>query len=114
MHNSHKIIPITDEESLKKENIDINSALIEYNQIYQKTNNLIEKVKNEVNEINTVFDRVVHRTSKNFKICLKIWKLSFVAAAFFKTCDVTFSKLFVHVSAAAQKKNPNLTKKLKN
>ena len=66
MHNSHKILPITDEESLKKENIDINSALIEYNQIFQKTNNLIEKIKNEINEINILFEKTINELTNSY------------------------------------------------
>ena len=58
-HNDHKIIPISDEESLKKENIDINSSIKEYNDIFQKTTNLKENIEKEINQINILFEKTI-------------------------------------------------------
>ena len=66
MHTSHKILPITDEESLEKENIDINSATTEYDQIFQKTNNLKEKIENEINEINVLFEKTINELKNSY------------------------------------------------
>ena len=66
MHNSHKLVSITDEESLKKENIDINLVATQYNNIFQKTINLKEKIENEINEINILFDKTINELTKSY------------------------------------------------
>ena len=51
LHDAHTILPISDEEALKKENIDINTSTKEYNDILQKTIDLKDKIEKEINEI---------------------------------------------------------------
>ena len=48
LHNNHKLIPIDDEESLKKENITIENSIIEFNEHYEKINILKNKTENEM------------------------------------------------------------------
>ena len=67
LHKGHKVIPIEDEESLKKENISINDYIKEFDSGAKKVSNLKEKIENEINKINTSFDKVEKDTSKYFE-----------------------------------------------
>ena len=40
MHKNHKLIPINDEESLKKENIKIEDSIDEFNEYFEKICNI--------------------------------------------------------------------------
>ena len=64
LHNGHKIIPINDEESLKKENIMINDYIKEFDLNAQKVINIKEKIDKEIEEINISFDKVKKETTK--------------------------------------------------
>jgi len=52
LHKGHKVIPITDEETIKKENLDINNSTKELEENTQKITNLKDKIENEIKEIN--------------------------------------------------------------
>ena len=55
-HNGHKLISIEDEESLKKENINLDSSINELNEMIQTIINLKNKIENEINQINKLYD----------------------------------------------------------
>ena len=67
LHKGHKVLPIEDEESLKKENISINDYIKEFDSGAKKVSNLKEKIENEINKINTSFDKVEKDTTKYFE-----------------------------------------------
>ena len=67
LHKGHKVIPIEDEEFLKKENISINNYIKEFDSGAKKVSNLKEKIENEIHNINTSFDKVEKETSKFFE-----------------------------------------------
>ena len=67
-HNGHKVIPIEDEETLKKENISINDYIKEFDIIAQNIINIKNKIENEINNINITYDKIDKETSKSFEL----------------------------------------------
>jgi len=49
LHKGHKVIPITDEEAIKKENLDLNNSTKEFEENSKKVGNLKSKIENEIN-----------------------------------------------------------------
>ena len=68
LHNDHKMIPIDDEETLKKEKITINDFIKDFDFGFQNINNLKEKIENEIKEINFAYDKVNDEASKFFEL----------------------------------------------
>ena len=56
LHNNHKLIKISDKELLEKENIKIESTINEFNEISKKSIELKEKIENEINKINKLYE----------------------------------------------------------
>jgi len=54
-HKGHKVIPITDEETIKKESITINK---EFEENSKKVINLKDKIENEIIEIDKLYEKV--------------------------------------------------------
>ena len=52
MHNGHKVIEIKDEETLKKENININDYIKEFDESAKNVMNIKDKIENEIQKIN--------------------------------------------------------------
>ena len=50
-HNGHKVIPIEDEETLKKENVSINDYIKEFDINAQNIINIKNKIEKEINNI---------------------------------------------------------------
>jgi len=48
LHKGHKVIPLTDEETIKKENININNSTKEFEENIQKVGNLKDKIENQI------------------------------------------------------------------
>ena len=67
-HKGHKVIPIEDEETLKKENISINDYVKEFDINAQNVINIKNKIENEINNMNISYDRVDKETSKSFEL----------------------------------------------
>ena len=67
-HNGHKVIPIEDGETLKKENISINDYIKEFDINAQNVINIKNKIENEINNINISYDKVDKETSKSFEL----------------------------------------------
>ena len=55
LHQNHKILEISDIESLKKENITIESSSKEFNEIINQTTNLKNKIEQEIDKINNYY-----------------------------------------------------------
>ena len=68
LHNDHKMIPIDDEETLKKEKITINDFIKDFDLGFQNINNLKEKIENEIKEINFAYDKINDEASKFFEL----------------------------------------------
>ena len=54
LHTGHKLIRTKDEESLKKENITIDSFTKDFNEINKNVNKLKDKIEKEIQEIKNV------------------------------------------------------------
>jgi DNA repair exonuclease SbcCD ATPase subunit len=67
-HQNHKILEITDEESLKKENISIENSNQEYDVNIKKLTNLKNAIEYEMTEIDKAYEKVDKETTKSFEI----------------------------------------------
>ena len=68
MHKDHKVVPIEDEELLKKENININDYIKEFNEAANNVINIKEKIENEIKKINELYEKVDKEITKSFKL----------------------------------------------
>lgn len=68
LHNGHKLIPIDDEESLKKLNINLDSSINELNKMNKEILNFKEKIESEINKIDKLYDKILNEISKKFQI----------------------------------------------
>ena len=68
MHWDHKLIRLSDIESLKKENITIDSVTKDFNEISEKTINLKNKIENEINKINELYEKILNDLTQSFLI----------------------------------------------
>ena len=68
LHNGHKLVPIDDEESLKKLNINLDSSINELNEMMKKIVNFNEKIKNEITKIDNLYDKIFNEISHKYKI----------------------------------------------
>ena len=67
-HKNHKLLEIFDEESLKKENLDLELSSKGFNEILQKVINLKDKIEKEINKINELYDKINIEVTKSFEI----------------------------------------------
>ena len=65
-HKNHKIIELSDIESLRKENITIESATSDFNEISQKVIDLRNKIENEINKINELYENTINELTKSY------------------------------------------------
>ena len=66
MHYCHKVLSINDEESLKKENIEIESSAKEFNDNINKVKNIKNKIEKEIIAIDKLFEKVKEETTNSF------------------------------------------------
>ena len=66
-HSNHKILDISDIESIKKENIDINVSTEENIEIIENILKLKDKIEKEINNINQLYDETINDLTKSFK-----------------------------------------------
>ena len=66
-HKNHKLIPINDEELLKKENISIEDFIDELNKYFEKINKLKEKTENEMIKLDNLFYKSSKDLAKSFE-----------------------------------------------
>ena len=64
LHKGHKVIPIIDEETIKKENININKKFEENS---QKVTNLKNKIEKEIIEIDKLYEKIENEIIEYFK-----------------------------------------------
>ena len=67
LHKGHKVIPISEEEAIKKENININTSTKDFKENKQKVENLKNKINNEIIEIDKSYKKVEKEIIENFK-----------------------------------------------
>ena len=68
MHKNHKIIEVSDVESLEKENINLEESTKNFDNLLEKINLLQTKVEEEINKINNLFEKVNEDLTKSFKL----------------------------------------------
>ena len=68
MHNGHKIIPIEEEETLKKEKFNINDYIKEFNESAKNIVNINKKIENEIKNINESYEKMKIETKKSFEL----------------------------------------------
>ena len=66
-HKGHKLISIEDNESLRKENFDLDSSMNECNEYTKKIKNLEKKIENEIEEINNVYEKIYKEINKAYE-----------------------------------------------
>jgi len=62
------VIEITDDESLKKENITIETSKNDFDKYFEKINSLKEAIENEIDKINNLYDKIFKEVTKSFQI----------------------------------------------
>ena len=67
LHNNHKVIPINNEELLKKENISIEYSTKQYNEINQKLIKIKDNIEEEIIEIDKLYDKIYDDITKSFQ-----------------------------------------------
>ena len=68
LHDGHKLLEISDIDSLEKENITIDASSKDLDDKIQKIIKLKNKIEEEINKINSLYDKVNDDLSKSFKI----------------------------------------------
>ena len=66
-HDGHKLIFLNDEESLRKENITIESSANDYNKNNTSLTDLKKKIEQEITKINTLYDNTNDKIVKFFE-----------------------------------------------
>ena len=68
LHKGHKVIQIKDEELLKKENINIQDYIKDFDISGKNVFNLKEKIENEITKINELYEKIEKETTKSFEL----------------------------------------------
>ena len=68
LHQNHKVLPINDEEALRKENISIENSLNEFLENIDKLNILEKKIENEMLELDKLYINIDEEITKSFKL----------------------------------------------
>ena len=68
LHKDHKVIQIKDEETLKKENININDYIKDFDESAKKVTNIKDKIENEIKNINESYEKMNKATTKGFEL----------------------------------------------
>ena len=66
LNNNHKVILITDENSLQKENITLDIYTKDFNSLIDITIILKNKIEKEMKEINNLYEKVNNEVTKSF------------------------------------------------
>ena len=66
LYNNHKVLLISDELQLKRENITIESFTTELNTLVEKTISLKNKIEKEILEINNLYEKVDNEVTKTY------------------------------------------------
>ena len=66
-HEGHKLISINDEESLKKENLTLNSISTDFDKTNEEVLNLSKEVEEEINKINKLYESTYKKVNDFFE-----------------------------------------------
>ena len=66
LYDNHKVLLITDEESLQKENITIDSFTKEFDKNVEKVKELKDKIEKEIKEIDTLYEKVNSEVTNSY------------------------------------------------
>ena len=67
LHKNHKIIEIFDEDSLKKENITLETSTKNFDDLLQNVSLLKEKIEKEITKINNLFEKANEDLKKSYQ-----------------------------------------------
>jgi len=67
MHDNHRVLKISDEENLKKENISIEESINNFSDDMTKCNELKSKIEKEINNINLLYEKTIEELTKSYK-----------------------------------------------
>ena len=62
------MIPIEDEETLKKENINIQDYINEFDESAKNVNKIKDKIENKIKKINELYEKMDKETTKSFEL----------------------------------------------
>ncbi len=68
LHNGYKVLAITDEEALQKENITIDNSTKQFDENTEKINELKIKIEKEITQIDTLYEKVNNETTKSYEL----------------------------------------------
>ena len=68
LHPDHKVIEITDDESLKKENITIETSKGDFDTFFDKVNSLKNSIESEINKLNNLYEKIFLEVTKSFEL----------------------------------------------
>ena len=63
----HNIIEISDEETIKKENFNLESYVNDFNEYFNRTNSLKQEIEKEMERINKIYDEANNEITKIYK-----------------------------------------------
>ena len=66
IYNNHKVILITDEQSLQKENLTLESFTKEFNINVEKSKQLKEKIEGEITKINNLYENIDTKVTNSY------------------------------------------------
>ena len=66
LHQDHKLIKLSDIESLSKVNIKIESVTNDFHEMSQKLIDLNNKIKTEINKINNLYENTINHITKSY------------------------------------------------
>ena len=67
LHQNHKILKVSDEEGLKKENLSAEILMNDFDKIVEKGKELKNKIEKEINDINKLYDKTINDITKTYK-----------------------------------------------
>ena len=67
MHKNHKIIEVSDVESLQKENITLETSTKNFDILLEKVNSIKDKIQEEILKINNLFEKTNDELTKSFQ-----------------------------------------------
>ena len=66
LHSGHNLLELSNIESIEKENINIESSTEEFDKIIEKTISLKNKIEEEINNINILYEKTMKELTNSF------------------------------------------------
>ena len=71
LHAGHTLVDLSDEDTLKKENLSIEGEIKDYNDMSQRIVGLKNKIENEIIKLDQLFDKTLDDLKKSYKKNMK-------------------------------------------